>query len=56
MEEVERLTVVNVKKFPLALYRDFKSICAKKGWNILEGTIRAYRDLVEKEGGGNGSD
>ena len=51
MEGDSKTTVVNVKKFPSGTYRDFKSVCAKKGWSVLEGTIKAYQMLVDKEGG-----
>ncbi|MCK5617328.1 hypothetical protein KAR91_86490 [Candidatus Pacearchaeota archaeon] len=44
-------TVVNVKKFPSSIYRDFKSVCAKEGWSILEGTIKAFTALIEKKRG-----
>ena len=55
MDIASKTTVVNVKKFPAEVYREFKSVCARKGWSVLEGTVRAYRLLIEKEGGGDGS-
>lgn len=51
MEDVNKLTVVNVKKFPLKLYRGFKSVCVERGWSVLEGTVRAYNLLIESERG-----
>ena len=51
MEETSKVTVVNIKKFPLKIYRGFKSVCVGKGWSVLEGTIKAYTLLIEKEGG-----
>ena len=51
---MDETTVVNVKKFPSSIYRDFKSVCAKKGWTIFEGTVKAFTAFIEKNGGSNG--
>lgn len=41
-------TIINIKDFPLEFYREFKAICAKKGWTVKTGIINLITKFIEE--------